>query len=337
MSRIPRSSAAEQRGTESVDEQVAGIAEEMRTRISARIARVPLPLDRPALVDGLAAGKHLRARTLLLIARAFGAPDPEFSAEAGVALELLHTASLVHDDIIDGSELRRGRPTVHRAADEPTAILLADLLIALAFEAAAPMGEPVTASLARAFAHLCEGQLMEPSLGWGADARQGIEHYASLKTGALFGAAFEIGGVAAGFDSAHRDAFREAGTRLGLAFQLSDDLLDVRGDALALGKDAGADIRNGVPTIPLWHAYRALEGAGVDPEDPRFLERLAEEAASDGVLSSTAARVSELVEECRARLPAAAEPEALDLAVSTVLAGLAGTPGSHSPNRIEAP
>ncbi|MDV3127978.1 polyprenyl synthetase family protein [Mycobacterium sp. 21AC1] len=318
-------SDAEPFAPETIDAYVASVAGSLRAHVSERIANIPLPVDDPlATIDALSGGKYLRARTLFLIAHAFGTPAPRSAADAAVALELLHTASLVHDDIIDESQSRRGYPSLHVDADEATAILIADLLIALSFETAAALGERAVAVLARAFGELCRGQLLEPALEWGADAQRGIEDYATLKTGALFGAAFELGAMAAHCDTAFQDAFRNAGRRLGLAFQLSDDLLDVRDDALNLGKDHGADLRNGVPTFPLWSAYRRLIQLGETrpASAPSLRDRLAEEAGSSRILHSTKERISALVAEARASLPPAKQPPSLDLAVRTVLADL---------------
>ncbi len=310
---------------ESIDDQVSSVAAGLRARISERLANIPLPVEDPSpVIDALCGGKHLRARTLLLIAHSFGGPDPRFAEDAAVALELLHTASLVHDDIIDRSQVRRGLPSLHSAADEATAILVADLLIAVSFETAAVLGERAVLPLARAFGQLCKGQLLEPALGWGDDARPEIEDYATLKTGALFGAAFELGAMAASYDPALQDRFRESGERLGLAFQLTDDLLDVRDDALNLGKDHGADLRNGIPTLPLWSAYRRLVDLGEtrSASDPSLQEALADEAGSDRTLRYTKKRIGTLVEEFRTLLPPAKQPGALGLTVDTVLANL---------------
>ncbi|WKG03127.1 polyprenyl synthetase family protein [Mycolicibacterium sp. HK-90] len=310
---------------ETIDAQMSSVAAALRARVSEHIANIPLPVDDSStVIDALSGGKHLRARTLFLIAHSFGTPDPRFATDAAVALELLHTASLVHDDIIDGSRFRRGQPALHCAADASTAILTADLLIAVSFETAAALGGRAAASLACAFGQLCKGQLLEPTLRWGDDARSEIEDYATLKTGALFGAAFELGAMAASCDPAFQDHFRESGQRLGLAFQLTDDLLDVRDDALNLGKDHGADLRNGIPTLPLWSAYRRLVDLGEtrSASDPSLRNVLADEAGSDRTLCDTRKRIGALVEEMRGLLPQAKQPRGLDLTVDTVLANL---------------
>ncbi len=328
---------AEPFSPELIDAHVVRVAEELKVRISERIGNIPLAVDDPtSVIDTLSGGKHLRARTLFLVAHSFGGPDVCFAADAAVALELLHTASLVHDDIIDGSSFRRGQPSLHSAADEATAILIADLLIALSFETAAVLGERAVAPLARAFGQLCKGQLLEPTLEWSADAQPGIENYATLKTGVLFGAAFELGGIAASCDAASQHCFRESGQRLGLAFQLTDDLLDVRDDALNLGKDQGADLRNGVPTLPLWSAYRRLVDRGEtrSASDPSLRDRLAGEAGSDRTLHFTKERIRALIQQALALLPPAKSPQVLDLTVTTVLADLDRFTGADSESEV---
>lgn len=292
----------------------------LRSSAHACLAPLPLGIDAGSLVDTLSRGKLLRARTVLLAAHAYGTTDPEFTVPAAVALELLHAASLVHDDIIDGSELRRGRPALHVSAGMPAAILVGDRLVALAFELAAPLGERATGPLAIAFGRLCEGQLIEAELGWDAEALPGIERYAALKTGALFGAAFQLG-AAVPLGDAPGAGLCAAGERLGLAFQLLDDLRDLRSDAAEMGKDHGADLRNGIPTFPLWLALHRV--AEHDAAEGRTLrERLAAASERPEVADLTAVRISALVEESRALLPAADRPEALERVFRTVLAGL---------------
>ena len=314
-----------------VEAELAAAMDGARGRLAAQLARVPLPLDAEELAATLTAGKRVRGRALLLAARALGDPDPDAGA-AAAALELLHAASLVHDDLIDGSPLRRGRPSVQAAAGGPAAILVGDLLVAEAFATAAPLGGPAVALLARAFAELCEGQLMEAALDWGPDAQPRIEAYAARKTGALFAAAFELGAAAAGCGAALAGRCAEAGRRLGVAFQLRDDLHDIRGDASELGKEAGADLRNGVPTLPLWIALRRLGDGGAGAPDPG---RLAAAAASEAVHHATARRIAELVAEARALLVAAPSPELLEPALRAVVPDAPPPPARPHP-RTEA-
>ncbi|WP_336658493.1 polyprenyl synthetase family protein [Leucobacter sp. USHLN153] len=319
-------SAAE--ATTEIEAGIAAVVDRLRQSALDRLAPLPLGIDPAAFVDTLVAGKLLRARTVLLVARAYGDPDPDFATDTAAALELLHVASLLHDDIIDESELRRGQPALHVAAGSATAILVADLLIALAYELAAPFGPRASTPLAVAFRRVCEGQLVESGLDW-SDDLEAIERYDTLKTGALFGAAFQLGAAASGVDAAVAGAFDESGQRLGLAFQLLDDLIDIEKDTHDLSKDHGADLRNGIPTWPLWSAHRVLQrsagasnASGAEPRKAIAPEQLAEVANSPEVLGQATARILDLRDESRAILPPAARPELLALASRTVLTGL---------------
>jgi heptaprenyl diphosphate synthase len=320
------------------DDGVASVVTGLRTRIVESLADVCLPgADSSAVVDALCGGKHLRARAVQLAGLALGTPDPEFATVAGIAVELLHTASLVHDDIIDESTTRRGHPTLHIAADGATAILVADLLIALSFETAAVLGRDAVGTLARSLRALCRGQLLEPTLGWDAHAQSGIEEYATLKTGALFGTAFELGAMASSRDVGVHRAFRASGERLGLAFQLCDDLLDVREDVDDLGKDHGMDLRNGIPTLPLWSAYRYLvdeAGETRAATDPTLRAALGREAVSHRTFDATRARIDAVVAESRTTMPPATQSAAFDCAVRTILESLGEFPLTVGPDTV---
>ncbi|WP_024356361.1 polyprenyl synthetase family protein [Leucobacter chironomi] len=323
----------------------AGLADavaRLQELLDLHLAVLPSGTVPPAQAAALTGGKYVRARALIAVAHAYGDPDPRFLAEAAAAVELLHTASLVHDDFIDGSSMRRGAAALHTVSGDDTAILVGDLLIGIAQEVVAPLGSAASAPLARALRALSTGQLLEPALGWGADAPRALERYATLKTGALFGAAFELGGAAAAAGTAvgaapDPAALAAAGERLGLAFQVADDLLDVHGDVAELGKDHGADLRNGIPTLPLWLAFRRLAGptglgaaAGAEAADPAAVaaDRLAAAAGAPEVTAEAEARIAELFVEGRALLPPALRPQLLDLAAGIVVPGAAFEPAT---------
>lgn len=306
-------------------ELLAAVAERLVETIGGALERFPWAAEHPRQLSALAGGKHVRAEAFLSVALAYGAAERSALIETAAAIELLHTASLVHDDIIDGSELRRGEPALYRATDPGTAILVGDLLIALALDASAARPEGVGAELAAAFRGLCEGQLIEPTLTWAADGLPRIEHYGSLKTGALFGAAYALGGRAAGLPATEQDALRAAGIRLGLAFQLRDDLLDIHADAEELGKDAAADLRNGVPTFPLWHAARAARSGAEEAIDR---DRLAAAAAAPEIAGIARTRIAELSAEAAALIPAAPAPVFLARARAAILPETDGAPAA---------
>lgn len=197
------------------------------------------------------AGSRLRPRLVLAVSTACGAENLTLSRHAACAIELLHCASLVHDDLpcFDDAALRRGHPTVHKAFDEPLAVLAGDALIVLAFD---ELSRAITADCSRGLAlfravsagvgarrGIIAGQ------GWESESSIDIPLYHRAKTGALFEAAFRAGAIAAG---ATLDPWRGIGERLGEAYQIADDLLDALGSERALGKPVRSDARHGRPT-----------------------------------------------------------------------------------------
>ena len=213
---------------------------------------------RHAALDG---GKRIRPLLVYATGTAFGTGVETLDAPA-MAVELVHAYSLVHDDLpaMDDDNLRRGKPTVHVAFDEATAILAGDALQSLAFEqlAVAPLDAGVRVAMLRELAvaagaaGMCGGQALDidatgQGAGIGIDA---LEQLHALKTGALLRASVRFGALAAGVDAnamQRLDAFADA---LGLAFQVRDDLLDVEGDSATLGKTAGKDAAQAKATFP---------------------------------------------------------------------------------------
>ncbi|HWE16013.1 MAG TPA: farnesyl diphosphate synthase [Hyphomicrobiaceae bacterium] len=204
----------------------------------------------------LGGGKRLRPFLAIESAALFDVAA-EIAVDAAAALECVHCYSLVHDDLpaMDNDDLRRGRPTVHKAFDEWTAILAGDALLTLAFEVLANVAAPggaggngeLVASLARAAgaAGMVGGQCLDLeadklSFPLRPDAAH-IEHLQTLKTGALFRCACELGAILGQAGPIERRALETYGARLGLAFQIADDLLDVEGDAATMGKAARKD------------------------------------------------------------------------------------------------
>lgn len=199
-------------------------------------------------------GARIRPTILLSVAMACGDDRPQLSDAAAAALELIHCASLVHDDLpcFDDADLRRGKPTVHRAYSEPLAVLAGDSLIVLAFEVLARgMGDqPARAvELIRILSQrtgmpggICAGQ------GWESEAQVNLAAYHRAKTGALFIAATQMGAVAAGQEA---EPWEELGDRLGAAFQVADDLKDALLTPEQMGKPAGQDAVHARPSAVL--------------------------------------------------------------------------------------
>lgn len=195
----------------------------------------------------LGGGKRLRPALVRLVCSEFGGRD-EHAERPAAAIELVHSYSLIHDDLpcMDDDDLRRGRPTVHVAYDEATAVLAGDALLTLAFEvlAGAPEGAKLVGVLARdaGASGMVGGQMLDLSLELNQSVRlESVLDMHRRKTAALFAAAAEMGAIAAGAPGEKRQQARHFGMALGCAFQAVDDLLDVTGDAQTLGKTPGKD------------------------------------------------------------------------------------------------
>lgn len=220
-------------------------------------------------------GARIRPTILLSVALACGDRNPSLADAAAAALELIHCASLVHDDMpcFDNADLRRGKPSVHRAYSEPLALLTGDSLIILAFETIARVkGVPPELALELVLTlakrsgmpfGICAGQ------GWESEDKVDLSAYHLAKTGALFIAATEMGAVAAGHDA---EPWFELGARIGEAFQVADDLRDALMDEQTLGKPAGQDDLLGRPN--------AVTQLGVEGATQRLRDILAGAIAS---------------------------------------------------------
>jgi farnesyl diphosphate synthase/geranylgeranyl diphosphate synthase type II len=261
-----------------VEDYLRAVAARVEPRLAA-LAGARAGKGPPRLVEAiryalLGGGKRLRPALVLASCEAHGGDpsDGSLAMRFSVALEAIHTYSLVHDDLpaMDDDDLRRGRPTLHRAFDEATAILVGDALQSLAFEHLLGSDDPRAGPLARLLATnaylMVEGQARDIA---GEGARLGEAEVMELmrtKTGALLAAGVAGGALAAG---ASADAVYPWGLKLGLAFQIADDLLDLTADTSTLGKRAGKDAAAGKSTLP------ALVGI---PEARRRAEGLLEEA-----------------------------------------------------------
>jgi geranylgeranyl diphosphate synthase type II len=202
----------------------------------------------------LGGGKRLRPVLCLLAAEACGG-DPALAIPAACALEMVHTYSLIHDDLpsMDDDDLRRGRPTCHKAFDEATAILAGDGLLTLAFEVVARHTHPAEAAAAcvLALAGMVAGQMADlEAEGRDDPTVEALEAIHRRKTGALLRASLKMGGIVAGASEPILKALVEYGHAVGLAFQIIDDLLDVEGDEAKLGKRVNKDSGLGKWTYP---------------------------------------------------------------------------------------
>ncbi|MBU2667694.1 polyprenyl synthetase family protein [Actinoplanes bogorensis] len=289
-------------------------------RVSATLAAVEDALrDNVASADPLVAeaARHLadaggkRIRPILVAFGAqFGDPDaPEIIAAANV-VELTHLATLYHDDVMDEALVRRGAPSANARWGNSVAILVGDYLFARAADIAASLGPEAVHLQARTFARLVHGQIAETV---GPRDSDPIEHYLHViaeKTASLFATSARFGGMFSGAPAEYVDALAGYGETIGVAFQLSDDLLDIASESVQSGKTPGTDLREGVPTLPVLYALagddtdarlRELLSAGPITDDALHAEAL-------GLLRESAAMkkaretVRSYAEEARARL-----------------------------------
>lgn len=230
------------------------------------IARMqsPVPVI-PKLAEHLiaAGGKRLRPLLTVAAARASGAgEDIEAARKLAAAVEFIHTATLLHDDVVDGSELRRGKVAAHLIWGAPTSLLVGDFLFARAFELMVETDSlRALGILAKASSVIAEGEVLQ--LTRAHDLNLDRDTYLEIitaKTAELFAAAAESGAVGAGADDARVEALRAYGLNLGIAFQLADDALDYGGASAALGKNAGDDFNEGKATLPLLLAVQRTRG-----------------------------------------------------------------------------
>lgn len=235
--------------------------------IEARLASLTHGCEPKAVYEPIryiltSGGKRVRAMLVLLASEAVGGTARR-ALNAGAAVEMLHTFTLVHDDVMDHAALRRGKPTIHMKWDENVAILAGDELIALAYRALLADGDRYPDSVVRVFTdalvQVCEGQGLDKEFE--SRPRVGLSEYFTMiekKTARMISAGAEIGGLVGRGTARQIRALKLFGRHLGIAFQIQDDLLDISGDGKTLGKRIGGDIVEGKKTFLL---LRALERA----------------------------------------------------------------------------
>jgi len=219
-----------------------------------------------------AGGKRLRPMLTLAAAKLCGYDGP-YHLHLAATVEFIHTATLLHDDVVDESGQRRGRPTANLLWDNKSSILVGDYLFSRSFQLMVETGSMrVLDILANASATIAEGEVLQ--LTAAQDLRTDESVYLQVvrgKTAALFSAATEVGGVIAGAEEAHIKALFDYGDALGVSFQIVDDLLDYQGDTKSTGKNVGDDFRERKLTLPVIKAV-----AKADAEERAFWERTIE-------------------------------------------------------------
>lgn len=207
-------------------------------------------------------GKRLRPAVLHLSARAFGGEAP-LAGEVGALVEMIHLATLCHDDILDDAATRRSVPTVNASWGNKSAVMTGDILFSRAFEVLGRLDDPRPFRiLSRVSRMICEGELLQIDSRFNTDLDE--DSYFDLiekKTAVLFGAAAELGALLAGAKESESRRMYAYGRRLGIAFQIVDDCLDLVGIEETVGKSLGSDLKNGEPTLPLIHLLSKATGA----------------------------------------------------------------------------
>jgi geranylgeranyl pyrophosphate synthase len=325
---------------------MAGAAASVAAIVRAAGPHVPLLLERveerlTALAAGhgpvlakhagatiSAGGKRLRPLLVLLAA----GPDAQAQGDvvaAATAVELVHSATLVHDDVLDAARLRRGVPTVWATAGRDMAIATGDLLFSRAFSELAATGSlEAVRTLSHAGSALAEGELRQRQDAW--NPRVGVERYLArceLKTARLFEASCRLGALAAAAERDVVDGLGAFGRRIGLAFQILDDVLDVSGDAARTGKHRGTDLLDGTVTLPLILAReRDAELAEVDLRaivTPAQAGELCGRIEATGATGEATDRALAIVAEAKEQLGLLAlgegQREALDLVADSVV------------------
>ena len=211
-----------------------------------------------------AGGKRLRPMLLLLAARATGGKVDAFAGEAqqlAAVVEFIHTATLLHDDVVDESDLRRGRRTANAVWGNAASVLVGDFLYSRSFQLMVELDRmPVMRLLADTTNAIAEGEVLQLLHVRNPDTDEAAYlRVIERKTAVLFAAATRLGAMLAGSDEATCNALHDYGLNLGYAFQIADDVLDYASDAQTLGKNLGDDLAEGKATLPLIHASGSLD------------------------------------------------------------------------------
>jgi heptaprenyl diphosphate synthase len=303
----------------------------LEREVRARLDEVEVALEKAVLADSdmlaetsqyllKAGGKRFRPM-LVLLAGYFGDPTDPRLVPGSASIELVHQATLYHDDVIDEADARHGVPSANVRWDNTVAILTGDYLFARASEISTELGTDVCALLARTIATLCDGQIREvEGAGRVTQTEAAYMEIIRRKTGALIATSCRLGGMLSDAPVGYLDVLDGFGEALGLAFQLSDDIMDLTVSSDVLEKEPGQDLREGVFTLPVLHALHQgghadelralLEGA--PPEGPAFDRALAI-VLEDGLAEARRAVVREVdrAQELARRLPGGTAQTAL--------------------------
>jgi geranylgeranyl pyrophosphate synthase len=297
--------------------------------VQSRLEEV-VRIDYPGVSDlvlGLvrAGGKRLRPLILLLAGRAYG-NDRDSLVTAAAGVELLHTASLVHDDTVDRAGTRRGRPTLNSMLPSGAVILLGDFLFAQSAMLAAATNRPrVVRIFASTLADICDGQLREIFFAHRLDqSREEYERRIFGKTASLFAGSAEMGAIIGNAPENAVQALRQYASDVGMAFQIVDDVLDLREGASQLGKPTGHDLTQGTVTLPtIIYASGLTEASEAatrleavvsgEIDEPSEVGRVVEEIRGSGALEAAMDEAIEFASRSKTHLARVPDPEAREM------------------------
>ncbi|MFF1410254.1 polyprenyl synthetase family protein [Streptomyces sp. NPDC058289] len=237
-----------------------------------------------------AGGKRFRPLLVMLASR-FGDPYAPGIVPSAVVVELTHLATLYHDDVMDEADVRRGVESSNARWGNSVAVLTGDFLFARASHILADLGPEAVRVQAEAFERLVTGQILETA--GPRDGRDPVEHYLDViagKTGSLIAVSGRFGAMMSGADESVVDILTQYGERLGTAFQLADDVLDIASDSHESGKTPGTDLREGIPTLPVLR-LREMAAQGGDPEDVELVRLLDGDLTDDARHAEVLARL----------------------------------------------
>lgn len=293
--------------------------EQVECLLNKIVTDVEEPL-RPMLDQTLGTGKRIRPALVLLIGRMFKTPVTQLYNLAA-AVEIVHSATLIHDDVVDEAQLRRGRKTLHAVWPINATVLVGDYLLARSVALIAELNNPrILKVLAEAVSTICAGEIQyQFATKKHANHRKAYFKSIEAKTASLFAATAEMAGILANAEESHITALRAFGHALGTAFQIVDDVLDFTGEEMQLGKPPGSDLRQGLITLPAIYYLKKVKKDNLintivaGQRDEESVRKAIEAIRSSGAIEDALAEAQTYVQQSRAALQDLPDSESLQI------------------------